>query len=129
MFNRSSIFLALLLQTFTIKAKEQQTIPFIYQQTIPAILNGESSRDSSSMQDNISQSERTISEKITDIPTDELKKIIKLFKTEMCDVNQNGSFKLVLSVDAGGKIIGIGISAMGGLEVNITCNGNGAKNK
>lgn len=47
----------------------------------------------------------------------------------MCEVNQNGSFKLVLSVDAGGKVIGIGISAMGGLEVSITCNGNGAKNK
>ncbi|MBX3487780.1 MAG: hypothetical protein KF798_07760 [Candidatus Paracaedibacteraceae bacterium] len=125
MMNKTCILLAFFLQALPINAKNQQTIPFIHQSVIPPPPNIQSFMNLNpyKMQSSISQSEKnTTLEEITNIPIDKLKEIIKLFRTEMCKINQNGSFKLALSIDASGKIIGIGISATSGLEVNINCN-------
>ena len=66
-------------------------------------------------------SQGTIANEIMYIPVASLKNLIKTFKGDVCSVNHGGAFELTFKVDAGGKILGIGVSGEGGLKVTITC--------
>lgn len=75
----------------------------------------------SSSQITASEPVNTFGDQIYEFGVSNIKKIIRLFKDEVCQVNKGGTFEITLKADASGKIIGIGTSTEGGLKINIFC--------
>lgn len=55
------------------------------------------------------------------IKSSTITKIVKNTKKALCDAVENGEFKVWLKVDGGGKVLGIGVSGEGGIEVTVKC--------
>lgn len=60
-------------------------------------------------------------ELILNLSIPRLKDIIKKVKDDVCQINKGGSFEISVTLDASGKVMGIGASAESGLKVNIVC--------
>ena len=59
--------------------------------------------------------------KVSNIPIKEIKDTIAKVKGTVCEAVKPGTVKVWFSFDAEGKILGIGSSAQGGIEVTFEC--------
>lgn len=60
-------------------------------------------------------------EKVSEVKSAEIGKIIKSVKDEICKTITEGEFKVWIKGEASGKIIGIGASSESGIEVTVKC--------
>jgi hypothetical protein len=55
------------------------------------------------------------------IKSSTISKIVSNVKRSLCSAIEKGEFKVWLKVDGSGKVLGIGVSAEGGIEVTVKC--------
>jgi hypothetical protein len=115
----SSIFLAAFI-VFSLPAlANKDTVPFIVKEQV-AIPNSVGTRTTQSSDNNpgywvVSK------EKVSEVKSEEIGKIIKSVKDEICKTISEGEFKVWIKGEASGKIIGIGASSESGIEVTVKC--------
>ena len=60
-------------------------------------------------------------EKVSEVKSEEIGKLLKSIKDEICNTIIEGEFKVWIKGEASGKIIGVGASSESGIEVKVKC--------
>lgn len=58
---------------------------------------------------------------VVEVEADSIKALLKTIRSQLCSANPKGEFQASFSVDASGKVLGLGASATSGLQATIKC--------
>ncbi len=127
---RYLIFTLLLSNIAFANEKPKDTIPFLYEKTVLKAVPTDVAYTSSDVveyklatptqtKDKVLVSQKTTEK--ADVQAKEVASLVSSIRTAICSELKDGSFKVWLKFDAEAKILGIGTSSEGGIEVNVTC--------
>jgi hypothetical protein len=91
--------------------------------TATAQMQGSSEQSSRDLPGMFSEAKEEVKEetKVFFVKPSKVREAVKSVKNAICDEVEDGSFKIWLKADADGKVLGVGASSEGGIEINVTC--------
>jgi hypothetical protein len=124
-----SLLVMVLVFPLLARAEESaKTIPFVYESNTVVDTTvweaGHAAQFSGDMRLMAQDGKSRVVNKTTEVAPVEVSKIAELVtsvRKSICTGVKKGSFKVWLKFDANAKILGIGTSSEGGIEVNVTC--------